>query len=167
MSNLTNIMAAYWWGIVGVGILAIIPYFIVFSLRRRLKKFEKAHIALQTFMSGKTLDDLLDNYLKKVQKSMEILEGQNLRLQKTEEKLRQSVDRAELVRFNAFDNMGSDLSFALALLNQEGNGIVLSSINSREESRVYAKPVTAGASTYHLSDEEKQALDKAKNTLRV
>lgn len=167
MSNLTNIMAAYWWGIVGVGILAIIPYFIVFSLQRRLKKFEKAHIALQTFMSGKTLDDLLDKYLKEVQKSLEILDGQNLRLQKTEEKLRQSVDRAELVRFNAFDNMGSDLSFALALLNQEGNGIVLSSINSREESRVYAKPVTAGASTYHLSDEEKQALDKAKNTLRV
>lgn len=167
MIDFLNGIPIYGWIILCAGILAIVPYFFIFSLLKRLKRFEKAHVALQTFMSGKTLDQLLDQYLQEVQNVGDQLKYQNSRLEKVEEKLRQSVDRAELIRFNAFDNMGSDLSFALALLNQEGNGIVLSSINSREESRVYAKPITAGQSTYHLSDEEKQALEKARNTKRI
>lgn len=157
----------YWWAILAVAIIALIPYFYVFSLRKRLKRFEQGHIALQTFMSGKTLDQLLEKYLQEVEKVEIQTEKQNSRLIKVEEKLRKSVDRAELVRFNAFENMGSNLSFALALLNQEGDGIVLSSINSREETRVYAKGVTAGESSYHLSSEEKEALEKAQKTLRI
>lgn len=167
MINFVNGIPTYGWAILCIGILAIVPYFFVFSILKRLKRFEKAHVALQTFMSGKTLDQLLDQYLHEVQNVGDQLKNQNLRLKKSEEKLRQSVDRAELIRFNAFDNMGSDLSFALALISQEGNGIVLSSINSREESRVYAKPIIAGQSTYHLSEEEKQALEKARDTKRV
>lgn len=165
--NFINYIPIYGWFILAIGILAVIPYFYIYSLRKRLKKFEEAHIALQSFMSGKTLDQLLEKYLQKVDNTEKQMEMQNSRLIKAEEKLRKSVDRAELVRFNAFDNMGSDLSFALALLNQEGDGVVLSSINSREESRVYAKPITSGQSTYHLSNEEKQVLDKAQNTLHV
>ncbi|AHF08343.1 DUF4446 family protein [Desulfitobacterium metallireducens] len=166
MDYISNV-PIYGWIVLGVGILAVIPYFYIYSLRKQLKKFKEAHVALQSFMNGKTLDQLLERYIKEVENTEKQMENQNLRLIKVEEKLRKSVDRAELVRFNAFDNMGSDLSFALALLNQEGNGVVLSSINSREESRVYAKPVTEGQSTYHLSNEEKQALEKAQNTLHV
>lgn len=165
--NFVNYIPIYGWFILAIGIIAVIPYFYIYSLRKRLKKFEEAHIALQSFMNGKTLDQLLEKYLEKVDNTEKQMEMQNLRFIKAEEKLRKSVDRAELVRFNAFDNMGSDLSFSLALLNQEGDGVVLSSINSREESRVYAKPITSGQSTYHLSNEEKQVLDKAQNTLHV
>lgn len=159
----------YGWVILGIIILVLIliQYLLIFSLRKRLKKFEKAHLALQTFMSGKTLDQLLEKYLHEVENADSQMEKQNLRLIKVEEKLRKSVDRAELVRFNAFENMGSDLSFALALLNQDGDGIVLSSINSREESRVYAKPIKTGQSSYHLSNEEKQVVEKAQNTLKI
>ncbi|HVJ49119.1 DUF4446 family protein [Desulfitobacterium sp.] len=167
MIDFMNGMPIYGWAILGIAILAIIPYFFIYSLRRRLQRFEKAHIAMQTFMSGKTLDQLLEKYLQEVENTGNQLKKQDMRLVKVEEKVRKSVDRAELIRFNAFDNMGSDLSFALALINQEGDGVVLSSINSREESRVYAKPVAAGKSTYHLSDEEKQALEKAQDTLHI
>lgn len=167
MIAFTNNIPIYAWIILGVAILAIIPYFFIYSLRKRLKKFEEAHVSLQTFMNGKTLDQLLEKYLQEVESTEDQMKKQNLRLEKVEGKLRKSVDRAELVRYNAFDNMGSDLSFALALLNQEGDGIVLSSINSREESRMYAKPVTAGQSTYPLSNEEKQALEKAQSTLHI
>ena len=168
MLDFMNLIPIYGWIILGIAILTIIiPYFIIYSLRRKLRKFEEAHIALQTFVNGKTLDQLLERYIQEVENAKSQLEKQNLRLEKVEGKLRKSVDRAELVRFNAFDNMGSDLSFALALMNQEGDGVVLSSINSREESRVYAKPIAAGQSTYHLSNEEKQVLEKAKDTLCV
>lgn len=166
--DLLNVLQSYWWIILIVVLLAIIiPYFMIFALLKRLKKYEQVHISIQTFMSGKNLDQLLESNLKSVKEIGDQVEQQNVRLTEAEEKLRQSVDRAELVRFNAFDNMGSDLSFALALLNQEGNGVVLSSINSREESRVYAKPIEGGKSSYHLSAEEMQALEKAQKTLNI
>ena len=69
--------------------------------------------------------------------------------------------RMGLVRFNAFDNTGSDLSFALAMTDAARNGFVLSGIYGREESRVYAKPIVEGESTYMLTKEEKQALQAA------
>lgn len=66
-----------------------------------------------------------------------------------------------VVRFNAFGDMGSDLSFAVALLDDEGDGVVLSAIQGREQSRLYAKPVRAGRSAYPLSPEELRAISAA------
>lgn len=71
------------------------------------------------------------------------------------------LQRVGLVRFNAFDNTGGDLSFSLAMTDAERNGFVLSGIYGREEARVYAKPIAAGESTYMLTKEEKQALESA------
>ena len=71
------------------------------------------------------------------------------------------IQRMGLIRFNAFDNTGSDLSFALAMTDAARNGFVLSGIYGREESRVYAKPIVDGESTYMLTKEEKQALQAA------
>jgi hypothetical protein len=74
---------------------------------------------------------------------------------------RKHIQRVGIVRFNAFADTGSDLSFAIALLDANLNGIVISSLYARTESRIYAKPVLAGKSTYALSDEEKEAIARA------
>lgn len=66
-----------------------------------------------------------------------------------------------LIRFKAFQNTGSDQSFALALLDTAGDGVVLSSLFGREESRVYCKPIEHGQSIYPLTDEEKDAITTA------
>ncbi|MDW7650889.1 MAG: DUF4446 family protein [Bacillota bacterium] len=66
-----------------------------------------------------------------------------------------------VVRFNAFQDTGSDLSFAVACLDAHKNGVVISSIYGREESRTYAKPLTQGQSTYQLSTEEQEAISRA------
>lgn len=71
------------------------------------------------------------------------------------------VQRVGTVRFCAFPDMGSDLSFAIALLDAHDNGVVLSSLYGRNESRTYAKPIVAGKSTYQLSEEEKEAIARA------
>ncbi|MHB0884797.1 MAG: DUF4446 family protein [Bacillota bacterium] len=63
-----------------------------------------------------------------------------------------------LVRFNAFEGVGSDLSFSLALMDGRKDGVVLSSLFGRDESRVYAKPLRGGQSTYQLTSEEKEAI---------
>lgn len=71
------------------------------------------------------------------------------------------VQKTSIVRFNAFPDTGSDLSFAVALLDANNNGFVLSSLYGRNESRIYAKPIQGGKSTYTLSEEEKNAIAKA------
>jgi len=73
------------------------------------------------------------------------------------------LNRVGLVRFNPFLDTGSDLSFSLAMLNDEGDGVVITSLWARDEVRLYAKPVERQGSRYTLSQEEKQAIDMAMN----
>jgi hypothetical protein len=71
------------------------------------------------------------------------------------------VRRVALVRYDAFDDVGGRLSFSCALLDEHGSGVVLTSINGRQDTRVYAKPVQTGSSTYNLSLEETEAIARA------
>jgi hypothetical protein len=75
--------------------------------------------------------------------------------------LRSSVRRVALVRYDAFEDVGGRLSFSCALLDDHGDGVVLTSINGRQDTRVYAKPVTAGRSPHNLSAEEREAIKRA------
>jgi hypothetical protein len=71
------------------------------------------------------------------------------------------VKRMGIVRFNAFDDVGGEQSFALALLNAERDGVVVSSLYGRQDARLYAKSIVKGEGERPLSDEERRAVDKA------
>lgn len=71
------------------------------------------------------------------------------------------VQRVGVVRYDAFQGAGGQLSFSLALLNARHDGVVLSVINGREGARAYAKPVSGGRSTLTLSEEEQRAIAQA------
>ncbi len=77
---------------------------------------------------------------------------------------RSDVHRVGFVRYNAFSDVGSELSFALALLNREGDGVIVSSIFSREETRTYGKAVERFATVVDASTEELTALERARAT---
>jgi len=72
-----------------------------------------------------------------------------------------SVQKVGIVRFNPFADTGGDQSFAIALLDADGNGVVISSLHTRAETRMFAKQVEAGRSRHTLSDEEQDAIRKA------
>ncbi len=72
-----------------------------------------------------------------------------------------SVQRVGLVRYDAFGDMGGQLSFSTAFLDGNGDGVVITSINGRQETRCYAKPVEGWASRHNLSTEEEQAIRQA------
>src|SRR5690606_20798993 len=72
------------------------------------------------------------------------------------------LQRIGIVRYNAFPDVGADLSFSCALLDGEDNGVVVTSLYGRSECRTYAKPIRGGSSSYALTDEEKQALRLAR-----
>jgi Protein of unknown function (DUF4446) len=71
------------------------------------------------------------------------------------------VRRVALLRYDAFEDVGGRLSFSCAMLDEHGTGVVITSINGRQETRVYAKPVTARTSSYNLSSEEEEAIRQA------
>jgi len=112
-------------------------------------------------MDGGSLDEKLHSYLESVERVLKKTEDAEAAYRVVRKMAENSVQNVGVVRFNAFDDTGSDLSFALALLNHHGDGVVISSLFGRNETRIYAKPVNKGGSSYVLSDEEKQAIDKA------
>ena len=93
--------------------------------------------------------------IARLQTTIEHLTGQDQRLA---ERLRGVVQRIGLVRFDAFEDMGGRLSFSAAILNASGDGMVITSINGRADTRCYAKPVTGATSVHNLSDEESEAI---------
>lgn len=78
-----------------------------------------------------------------------------------ERDIRRAHARVGLVRFNPFEDTGSNQSFALAVLDGQGDGYIVSSLHARQATRVYAKVITGGRSEANLSDEETEALRQA------
>jgi len=72
-----------------------------------------------------------------------------------------SVQKVGMVRFNPFSEIGGDQSFSAAFLDKNNNGVVITSLYSREGNRVYGKAIKKGGSEHSLSEEEKEAIEKA------
>lgn len=134
----------------GVAVLAL-----AFAVRSasRVRRLRRALRGLQAVRGEPGIDDAEDvvRQLVDVTKRVEDLELV----------ARVAVQHVGLVRFDAFEDMGGHLSFAAALLDADGDGFILTSINGRQETRIYAKPIERGASRYHLSDEEQEAIRRA------
>lgn len=78
-----------------------------------------------------------------------------------------TIKHIGLVRYDAFPEVGGRLSFSAALLNEKGDGLVLTSINGRSDSRVYAKPIIDRLSSFSLSEEEEKAITEAYKEVEV
>ena len=72
-----------------------------------------------------------------------------------------TIQKIGFIKYNAFENIGNDLSFALTLLDGNNNGICISSIYGRNESRIFSKPIVKGKSLVSLSQEELESLNEA------
>ena len=128
------------------------------SLNKRYKKF------LEKLGNGNNIEGDLETYMYRVEK----VEKQNAEIanyvKTLDEDLTRCIQKVGIVRYNAFKDTGSDLSFTLALLDEHNDGVVLNGIYSREMSNIYAKPVKNGESSYTMSEEEKMAVQKAINS---
>jgi len=142
-------------------ILFVIALIVCRRTQARLRKFQAAYVALQTLVSGKDIETLLEENLTRINVLEQQANREKDRLDRIEAKVRQAVDRVEIVRFNSLDTMGAELSYALALLNQEGSGVLMTSIYTVEECRTYAKAIEKGQCKVKLGKEEKLAIEKA------
>src|SRR5262249_49479102 len=103
----------------------------------------------------------LDAQLAEVGSALGRSEG---RVSELEALSRTDISRVGFVRYDAFDDSGAELSYALALLNRDGDGVVISSIYSRADTRTFGKAVAGFKPTVNASDEELRAIDRARTT---
>ncbi len=148
--------------ILGIIIVNIILTILYISSNLKLRKLNKEY---RNFMKkigkGEDIEENLKVYINKVEK----VEKENKEIEDYCESLNKeiakTIKKVGIVRYNAFKDTGSDLSFALALLNENNDGVVLNGIYSREMSNIYAKPIKGGKSTYTISEQEQEAINKA------
>jgi len=119
---------------------------------------------LKTFFNGKKATDLegvLFEEIKRLKKAeSDILELS--KISKNLEKItKKTIQKVSVIRFNPFKETGGDQSFVIAMLDSNDNGLIISSLFTREGTRVYTKPIESGQSKYPLSKEEIEALKKA------
>ena len=110
---------------------------------------------------GSNLDEMLKDYLRDVKEIKQDNSEIKAYYTKLDKDISSCIQKIGLVRYNAFRDVGSDLSFAIALLDRNDNGVVLNGLYGSESSNIYAKPIKSGLSTYQLSEEEKYALEIA------
>jgi hypothetical protein len=124
----------------------------------RLGRAMGAYRALVSGEGGGSLQEVLDGHIGQVRDVGTRLEELNTLYTFLEQRTRGSLQHIGLVRFNPFEDTGSDQSFAIALLDDRRDGIVISSLHGRANTRVFAKPVENGASQHALSAEETEAI---------
>ncbi|HEY1332075.1 MAG TPA: DUF4446 family protein [Actinomycetota bacterium] len=115
----------------------------------------------ESLPQGERLEMLAERHaqaIKRLESAVRQLAGSDKRLY---DLLQGAVRNVGVVRFDAFEDMGGRLSFSAALLDGNGDGVVVTSINGRQDTRCYAKQIRGGTSLHNLSDEEEQAIREA------
>ncbi len=142
-------------------ILLIIFVLMIIILVNTMKMNKKYRNFMKKLGNGKNIEEDLENYMYRVER----IEKQNAEImtfcKSLDEDIAKCIQKVGIVRYSAFKDTGSDLSFAVALLDEKNNGVVFNGIYSREMSNIYAKPVENGKSKYTLSEEENEAINKA------
>lgn len=141
-----------------VGILTIGFISILYSNIKLKNKYNKF---MKKIGNGKNIEEDLENYMYRVER----VERQNAEIisycKNLDDEVAKCIQKVGMVRYSAFKDTGSDLSFAVAMLDENNDGVVFNGIYSREMSNIYAKPVKKGVSEYTLSEEEKEAIRRA------
>jgi len=134
---------------------------LVSFLWRRLQHIQGHYDQLMADSSGGSLQEMLQDHLFRVRGTLDRVDSLEKLVHDLQRTLGQSVQWVGLVRFNPFRDTGGDQSFAVALADANGDGIVLSSLHRRDMTRVYAKPLLGWKSTHPLTEEELEAIETA------
>ncbi len=161
----TRFMFTQTWGFILMINSFLIILFGGITLRNsyKIRKFTKKYSQfMKAGFNEKNLEQLIDACIFNSQDALDKnIEIQNL-VNKLEANMLKSIQKIGLVRYSAFEDVGGDQSFSVAILDTLDNGIVFTGLYARENSTVYVKNIESGKSMYTLTAEEIQAIDKAK-----
>lgn len=147
---------------VAIGLFAIILFIWIAVLGGRLKKLRKQYTAVMGNTGVTNLEDVIVDLKQTLETQSQTIHRLQAQMQDVQQTIPEQKSKIGVLRYNAFAEQGSDLSFSIAIVNEAKDGAVLSGIHSRENTYVYAKPLEKGESVYPLTPEERKAIQEAK-----
>jgi hypothetical protein len=132
--------------------------------RVEINRIEKRYKKLMKGSVGRNLEEMILEYNDKVDQSLSTAKHIETLYEDVDGRLRKCVQKVSVKRYRAFEDVGSDLSYSIAMLDDYNNGLVITGIYGRSESTSFTKPIENGISKYDLSEEEKQAV---KNAMKI
>ena len=150
--------------LLGVALVSVFNLVVVGVLFLRFRDFGRQHAQLVAGEEVPSIEEIVLKHKKTLLSHNKNLKELGKILEELVDKNRLNIQKAALVRFNPFAEAGGNMSFALALLDGNDSGIVISSLHAREGTRIYGKNIAQGKSDAHLTEEEKQAIEKAKTS---
>lgn len=146
-----------------LGFLAfdLIMFIVAIVMMVKLGNLKKKYKSFMAGEDGKSLESKIQEKLEEI----EILKKSNNKnekdIVKIKEELLETMNKVGIVKYDAFNEMGGKLSFAVALLNEKNNGFIINAMHSREGCYTYIKEIVRGESFIALGEEEKKALEDA------
>jgi HAMP domain-containing protein len=168
LSNLLSWLATYVGSItLGMAVLLVILLGAIAWLATRMRRLERHYRTLTAGTAGGTLEAVLEEHVGQVRDAVGRVQMLDAAVRQMERDNCGHVQHLGIMRFNPFRETGGDQSFVLALADGRGNGAVISTLHSRDVTRVYAKPLAAWESAYPLTDEEQAVIRKARGDAQV
>ena len=165
MDSIINIVNEYSiFIIMGLAIITLLLFIITIVLLSSVKKLEKKYRKMMRGVNNKNLEEALNDNLDNIEKALVKSQEAIDECKNISEELKGCVNKVAIMRYKAFEDVGSDLSFSIAILDSYNDGVIITGIYSRHDSTTYAKPIDKGISRYDLSEEELHVLNEAINS---
>lgn len=159
--NITNENMNYI--IIALLVMILLLFIIVISLMVTTRKLKKKYKRLTRGVNNKNLEELIISKFNEVDKASAKADEAINQCKIIKDEIKGCVNKVSVIRYKAFSDIGSDLSFSIAILDSYNDGVIITGIYSRQDSITYAKPVDKGISRYELSEEETYVLNDAIN----
>lgn len=150
-----------WPIVISVAVISIIILIWLITLSIKLSKLQSKYKKYIEGKDCKSIEVKLDDFFNEKDKLYIDIAHLNDEITELKSLNQYNLNKVGLIRYTAFSDVGSDLSFSLAIMDNNNDGFVISSIYGRDDNRIYAKPLKNGQSSFRLSQEEEQAIQKA------
>lgn len=142
-------------------ILVIVLFILNLNVTMKYNRLKNSYAAFMRGKDGKTLEESMKDRFAEVDTILKVTKQNRLDIREINKKIEKSYQKSGIVKYDAFNEMGGKLSFAIAMLDNKNNGWIINAMHSREGCYTYVKEIVKGESYVELAEEEAEALDKA------
>ena len=142
-------------------ILIIVLFVLYVNVTMKYNRLKSSYMTFMRGKDGKTLEESMKERFAEVEAILKYTKQNRLDIQKINKRLESTYQKIGIVKYDAFNEMGGKLSFALAMLDNNNNGWIINAMHRREGCYTYVKEIVKGESYVELAEEEAEALDRA------
>lgn len=142
-------------------LLIIVLFFLYTNVSMKYNRLKSSYMSFMRGKDGKTLEESMKERFADVESILKITKQNRQDIRDMSKKLANNYQKLGIIKYDAFNEMGGKLSFAIAMLNENNSGWIMNAMHSREGCYTYVKEIVKGESFVELSEEEAEALDKA------